>query len=699
MRRSRKGFLDVLHHRLGQSSEQPRASKYRIPAAWSCWGYDRARSLSKGEIAVDPFDFLDQLLHRVILPARAGRRLSGKSFSQIAGPSLGRRGKSINVKAQRGGDWIKQATIYGMLVRVSSAWDHTGRGSLRPGRWTNTGTFVKSILLLPLLRHMGINTLYLLPVTKCSRAFRKGELGCPYSAKNFFELEADLHDRLIGEDPSDVDTEFGAFVEAAHAMGIRVMVDLAPRTASRDSDLILEHPDWFYWIDRNVAGRYGPPVIEKFEGSIPRPAQLAPMFKQEALRRHLSWFREAPSVTQPDRWKRFAKQCAQKPPDNLMREIAKEFGVITPPGFSDCVNDTQPPWSDVTFLRLFRDHPAASVKHLPDPLTQAPYVFTDTIKASRFPGKKPNLSLWTLLSGILPFYQKFGIDGARVDMGHALPPDLQNMIIEKPRRKDPDFCFMAEEFSYEKAAAARKDGYNAILGASWYMQPRAAEGEFHRLCNEVLPAAKLPSLAAAETPDTPRSVTRSGQKRFARLAATLNHFLPGAVPFINSGMESFERQPLNLGLDTQPPGQFALKKSDPYHAKLGFFDRVALHWDNAGAVGMIELLHRVSLVRQEFLDDLQNPKNHFRPKVAMNQRKILALGWTVRRRRQALLVLANIDFKQRRRCVLAGLAKRIGGRTEGRSLFAIGKADDFMQLRHAGLDVMLEPGGVQVILV
>jgi hypothetical protein len=379
--------------------------------------------------------------------------------------------------------------------------------------------------------------------------------------------------------------------------------------------------------------------------------------------------------------------------------MARRFGVVTAPGFSDCVNDPQPPWSDVTFLRLFLDHPALSARHLADPARQPPYVFTDTIKSSRFPGRRPNRGLWNLLSEILPFYQRFGVDGARVDMGHALPRGLQAMIVDKARRADPDFCFLNEEHNADLAGAARRDGYNAITGACWAAEPRSADGAFHGLVRRVLPTARLPVLATAEVADSPRTVVFDGGRRFARMAAVLNNFLPNAIPFVNSGMEMFERQPMNLGLDPRPPGRFALPRTDPYYGKLAFFDRVALHWANSGASAMLGLLERTSAVRRRFLDDLTRLDRHFAPRVSMNAKSILAIGWHVEERRSTLLVIANVDFHHRRRCIIEDQPVRGRGSGACETLLEVNAGRRHARLVSGTLRLDLEPGQATVLLM
>jgi starch synthase (maltosyl-transferring) len=708
MRTQRVDNLDVIYQHLRRLTAHRRARAYRVPALWNSWGFPEARLSRPEEIVVDPHAFILDCLEQVILPARGRRRLAGRSLSRIRGVRRLPGGKVIDDRIRRSpGDWIRSANIYGMLVRATAAWDHDGDGRLlSTSRWTETGTFLKSILLLPLMARMGISAIYLLPVSKISQAFRKGEIGCPYSASNFFELEPDLHDRLLDgsagagvRSTPDVEVEFGAFVEAAHALGIRMMVDLAPRTASRDSDLMLDHPDWFYWIDSDGAGHYGPPHVEGHKPGIPKPAELADILRRDVLRSHLSKFRDSPSVTAPARWKQFVRRCRAKPPRDLVRKLGREFGVIPPPGFSDCLNDPQPPWSDVTFLRLYLDHPAASVRHLDDPAAQPPYVFTDTIKASKFPGRRPNRPLWALLANILPFYQRFGVDGARVDMGHALPPELQRMIIQRPKRTDPDFCFFAEELNYAGGPGARRDGYNAFIGSAWYMEPRHATGELRQFVRDILPQAVLPALAAAETPDTPRASMRNGGRKFARMIAMLNEFLPSAIPFVNSGLELFERQPMNLGLDIQPPGRFALPRRDPYHGKLAYFDRVALHWGNAGAREMIDLLGRAAALRRRFIADLIEPRNCFFPKVSLSDRSVIAVGWHVDERHRTLIVVASTDFHRERRSAIDGLPAGARRRQSCETLLEIHPSAALPRLSGGKLRLTLPPGDVKILLL
>ena len=88
------------------------------------------------------------------------------------------------------------------------------------------------------------------------------ELGLGLAATGFLLLAARVIDTLA--DPLvdlDVDVQFRALVEACHALGMRVICEFVFRTASRDADFIAEHPDWFYWIKREIAP--GPAITSR----------------------------------------------------------------------------------------------------------------------------------------------------------------------------------------------------------------------------------------------------------------------------------------------------------------------------------------------------------------------------------------------------------------------------------------------------
>lgn len=553
---------------------------YSVPREWLPANYTGTVKLKDRYIFVDPSEFGHSIVDGILKKKR-----SDVDYSK----SLGRiRGESDN-------SWLKSAIVYGAFVRSTTAYPHFDPelfSDLQSPEYSESGTFYKMILMLPYLSGMGFDTLYFLPVTRYSDAFKKGTLGSPYSVKDFFNIDERYHDRLLGN--MRVDEEFKAFVEAAHIMGMRIILDFIPRTSARDSDLIFDHPDWFYWIDATGLKEYGPPKIEGLGFAQASVENLEKIYNSSQVKKHLSLFRPSPERIAPERWINFVK--ANRGKKEFLEDLVAEFGVITPPGFSDWINDNQPTWDDITFLRLYRDHPVQSKKYVSG--NQPPYVLFDVIKSSFFPGAEPAEDLWESIESIMPFYnENFGVDGARLDMGHALPRELELRIIEKAKSTDPSFAIIAEELVMGNDRKAADSGYDCILGNTWWMEPRVAEGRLKELVYKVLPGLRIKTLASVETPDTPRAVARENGKAFSRFATVLNFFLPNTITYINSGQEIFEIQPMNLGLDNNEEGRYVLKPNDPFYGKLAFFDHYVLHWNSDA--DMIDLITSLSVLRRE----------------------------------------------------------------------------------------------------
>lgn len=593
---------------------------YALPKQWFISHYAGKVSIKDGRYFVDPYEYFAFLID-YILENDKGFDYS-KSLAMLNGEV-----KPI---------WIGKGKIYGALPRATAAYNHKGFGAFEPEDifgYKESGTFLKMIALLPYLKNMGINILYMLPISKMSNIFKKGEVGSPYAVKNPVELDESYHDPLL--EGISIDEQFKALVQAAHMLGIRVVLDFIPRTAARDSDLIKEHPDWFYWIRIEEVASYKPPHIPELPFKIPDPADLSVIYSNEEVKQHLAKFTLPPNKLDPKKWQRVKKMEG-----DILSNIAREFGIITPPGFSDWVNDPQPTWDDVTFLRLYLDHPAESQKYLPE--NQPPYVLFDVVKSSKFPGNEPNMELWEYLSDIIPSYQKrFGIDGARIDMGHALPASLQDMIISKAREIDPAFVFIAEELEMKNDEKAKREGYDCILGNSWYAAARPRE--FYKFIEETVPYLKVPFIASCETPDTPRIVVRENGDKLKYLAPALLYFAPNAIPYINSGQEIEEVQPMNLGLDNNIFGKTVLPPNDQFYGKLAFFDYYALHWDKANDE-IYNYLRRLLSIREkvsEFYD------GEFRY-VYLNYQDGLTANYSFWKDNQGLIVLGNLNLAQGR---------------------------------------------------
>ncbi len=109
------------------------------------------------------------------------------------------------------------------------------------------------------------------------------------------------------------------------------------------------------------------------------------------------------------------------------------------------------------FLRLYLSHPKEALKYIDEKKSTTIRTF-DVVKSSLFPGEVKNEQLWNVIADIMPFYQKnFGIDGARLDMGHALPDELEHEIISRVKAYDPSFVIIAEELNMDNHLKAKKE--------------------------------------------------------------------------------------------------------------------------------------------------------------------------------------------------------------------------------------------------
>jgi len=537
---------------------------YCIPIEWLPDDYSGITCTKEGRTYVNPYEFGLAVLRKLTNVMSCNENALGSPDS---------------ARLSKDGSWISNSRIYCAFVRSTTSFLHEPHKVPEQGsenKYTRSGTFLKMIFLLPHILEMGFDCIYLLPITVSSNRYKKGELGSPYAVKDFFRPDPFYHDTLANG--FSVEEQFKAFVEVCHMVDISVLLDFMPRTASRDSELIVDHPEWFYWIDASAEEVYCQPRIPSLDFRVPTVNDLESLYGSEDVQRHLRLFREAPSVSAPDRWKNFVE--ANRGIPGFFEELVRTFGVVTAPAFSDWINDNQPVWDDITLLRLYLDNPRDSKPFLRDQ-NQPPYILHDIIKASNFPGESPNHELWNLLGDIMPHYiREYGIDGARLDMGHALPDDLERMIIDEAKAESLSFSIIAEELQMDKDEESLTAGYDCMLGNTWWMEPRLKAGTFKKLIVEVLPNLVLPVLACCETPDTPRAVTRPHGKAFSRMMTALNFFLPNSIPFVNSGQEIFEPQPMNLGLDNTSQGRFVLPPDDPFYGKLAFFDHYTLHWNS-----------------------------------------------------------------------------------------------------------------------
>ncbi len=577
------------------------------------------------------------------------------------------------IRPGRGGSWTDDAVIYNMFVRSTCAFDHDQNGSLdlpvNDAGWRETGSFLKAIALLPYIRGLGANTIHLLPITAIGSDGNKGTLGSPYAIRNPYHLDEHLGEPNLG---IGVEEEFRMFVRCAHHLGMRVVVEFVFRTSSKDGDWISEHPEWYYWIRADIADREPGSHAEDKYGN--------PPFTPDELRRikELVGARTFSALPPPHDAYR-AMFTASPAQGNVAIEHGKCIGrledgtrVRIPGAFADWPpDDVQPPWGDVTYLKLY-DHPDFN------------YIAYNTLRMyDERLAQRENITpaLWERIGEIIPHYQNdFGIDGVMIDMGHALPMDLKQKMIARARAIDPQFAFWDENFSVSENSV--KEGYNAVVGYQWIDQhhPARFRNLLKRFGGDGFP---IRFFATAESHNTPRAATRDGGTRYSRYAWALSNLIP-AIPFIHSGFELGETYPVNTGLD------FTREELAHFPPEtLPLFSHRAYSWLNPAQ--FTEWIRKVADVRLRYHDIItDNSARSFRWIETGNPDAIVFIR-SGKRRRERLLVAANTNMHAAARIsVNVATSKR-----RLRDQFT----DRAVSLRKGILSVTLRPGEVLLFVI
>lgn len=569
-----QGVLNKLNGRLSRIYDYLEQVKGKdawpawIPSIWNESGYRDVLETQNGELKVDLAAFISHHLRYVL-------------------------DLSLDYKYEPNQLNLQDSVIYNSLVRYSTAWDYHHVGEIQ------SGTFLRLTILLPILKKMGVNILYLLPITRYSEINLKGDIGSPYAVQTLFDLDPNLHDPLLdGLDNFTIHDEMAALVEACHLLDIKVVLDFIPRVTARNSEFITEHPDWVYWIGKEHFEGFKPPDIPElgfFEECT--PDKLETVYRSAATHPFLSKFTLPPNELNPELWESL-KQRSQQTGEELLTLVEEEMGITTAPAHSDWINDVQPIWTDITFFKLYKDFSPQVRPYLaPD---QAPYVMFDTIKCNLYPGEEPNRELWDSLINAIKFnLNTYGIDGFRIDIGHVLPVALLDEIVGTIKEIRPQAIVISEDLFNHNHRKAAATGYNIMLGSGWNVMTDISVGNLQNYLRE-LPNLEISIFACSETADTPRITSRGGVK-LARMMSTFNFFLPNAIPYLTTGMEVYEEQPLNCGLGDNTNG------ADIPRA---FFNQLKLNWSEDRS--MIALFNQLYL-NKSLHRDLLHPGNFFIP--------------------------------------------------------------------------------------
>ena len=123
-------------------------------------------------------------------------------------------------------EWSYSAVLYELNVR----------------QFTEEGTFVAAIERLPFLRSLGVDAIWLMPIYPIGQEGRKGTLGSYYSIRDYMAVNEEF----------GTEDDFRAFVTAAHALGMKVLLDWVANHTARDARWITERPA--EWYERDAEG-------------------------------------------------------------------------------------------------------------------------------------------------------------------------------------------------------------------------------------------------------------------------------------------------------------------------------------------------------------------------------------------------------------------------------------------------------------
>ncbi len=124
--------------------------------------------------------------------------------------------------------WSHKAVLYEMNVR----------------QLTQEGTFKAAIKHLPLLKNVGIDAIWLMPIYPIGKVNRKGSLGSYYSISDYCAINPEFGTM----------EDFDTFVNEAHKLGMKVILDWVANHTARDAKWLTDKPlDWYERDEQGVA--------------------------------------------------------------------------------------------------------------------------------------------------------------------------------------------------------------------------------------------------------------------------------------------------------------------------------------------------------------------------------------------------------------------------------------------------------------
>lgn len=115
--------------------------------------------------------------------------------------------------------WANTASIYEVNIR----------------QYTVEGTFKAFEKHLPRIKDMGIDIVWLMPITPISQLNKKGNLGSYYACSSYTKINPEF----------GTTSDFKDLVDTAHTLGMKVIIDWVANHTGSQHEWMLENPSWF----------------------------------------------------------------------------------------------------------------------------------------------------------------------------------------------------------------------------------------------------------------------------------------------------------------------------------------------------------------------------------------------------------------------------------------------------------------------
>lgn len=112
---------------------------------------------------------------------------------------------------------------------------HTTLYEVNVRQYTNEGTFQAFSAHLPRLKDMGVETLWLMPITPISKIKMKGTMGSYYACSDYTAINPEFGTL----------EDFQSLVKAAHALKMKVIIDWVANHTGWDHVWTQSHPDYY----------------------------------------------------------------------------------------------------------------------------------------------------------------------------------------------------------------------------------------------------------------------------------------------------------------------------------------------------------------------------------------------------------------------------------------------------------------------